>query len=321
MRRLRPVAWISFCLISSTISVLLVGDMLIGLSSGSLTRMIEYRKALCETLAAQYSHLAEKNHTDTIQIGLGLLIERNPGILSAAIQFADGKVFAQAGDHPQHWVQPPDDHSTIDDIQVPILNGDARWGTLQIAFRSTVESDNVWSFGHPWSRFLLVVALGGFLAYFLILNRSLRHLDPSKVIPPRVKHALDVLAQGVVMLDQEGSIVLANTVFAQEAGLSLSDLIGSTLSRLTWSPAMPTTAAWIEPWTVTLNTRTTQTNVRLVLSGSSDQPRHFVVSSAPILDERGHLRGAVVSFDDVTEMEEANASLGKAVMELERSRI
>ena len=69
-----------------------------------------------------------------------------------------------------------------------------------------------------------------------------------------------------------------------------------------------------------LNTRMQQTNVRMVLAGSSGKSWHFIVSSAPILDESGHLRGAVVSFDDVTELEEANVALNKMVNELERSQ-
>ena len=320
MRRLSPLAWISFSLVCLTVSLLLAGDALVGLSSSSLTSTIAYRKALCEALAVQYSNLAERKHTNTIQVGLDMLIERNSGILSAAIQLANGTTFAQAGDHRLHWVQPADDHSTIDDIQVPIFNGDAPWGTLQVAFQPAADSGTVWSFAHPWTRFLLFITLTGFISYLLFLKRTLRQLDPSKVIPPRVQHALDVLAQGVVMLDHEGSVVLANTVFVERTGLPLTDLIGSTLSRLAWSPAMPSAEAWIEPWTMTLNTRTTQTNVRMVLSGSSCEPRRFVVSSAPILDERGHLRGAVVSFDDVTELEEANAALSNAVTELEQSQ-
>jgi PAS domain S-box-containing protein len=304
-----------------TVSALLAGDALVGLSSSSLTNTVAYRQALCEALTIQYSNLAEQNHADTIQVGLGLLIERTPAILSAAIQLADGTTFAQAGDHRRHWVQPLDDHSTIDHIQVPILNRDTRWGTLQVAFQSAAEAKNVWSFGHPWTRFLLFVALTGFISYSLFLARTFRQLDPSKVIPPRVKHALDVLAQGVVMLDQAGSVVLANTVFAERTALPLTDLIGSPLSRLAWSPAVPSAEAWIEPWTATLKTRKTQTNVRVVLSDSSGEARHFVVSSTPILDEREHLRGAVVSFDDVTELERANVALGNTVTELEQSRV
>ena len=120
-------------------------------------------------------------------------------------------------------------------------------GHLAGCFPARSESGEVWSFAHPWTRFLLFVALGGFISYLLFIKRTLRQLDPSAVIPPRVKHALDVLAQGVVMLDHQGFIVLANTAFAKRTGLPLEDLIGSTLSGLSWAPATPSTAALSDP--------------------------------------------------------------------------
>jgi PAS domain S-box-containing protein len=319
MKNFGPLMRISFSLTCLTLGIVLTGDTLVGLSSGSLSATAEYRKTLSEALAVQYSHLAGRNHSDTIQAGLSLLIERNPQILSAAIQLASGGTFAQAGDHQRHWTPIEGGHSSIDQIQVPIFNGDAPWGTLQIAFQPVAESQNPWSFVHPWSRLILFVALGGFISYLLFIKRTLRHLDPSAVIPARVKHALDVLAQGVVMLDQQGSIVLTNTAFAKAAGLPLKDLIGSTLSRLAWAPAPHSTEPLSEPWTLALNTRTAQTDVRMVLVDSSAKSRHFLVSSAPIIDESERLRGAVVSFDDVTQLEEANVALSSAVEELERS--
>ncbi len=320
MRRFGPLAWISFSLTSLTVGILLAGDTLIGLSSGSLNGTVEYRKTLAEALAVQYSHLAERNHSDTIQVGLALLIERNPQIMSAAIQLASGATFAQAGDHRQHWIQQEDGRSSIDHVQVPIFNGEALWGTLQVAFQPVAESGSPWSLVHPWSRFILFVACVGFISYLLFIKRTLRHLDPSAVIPPRVKHALDVLAQGVVMLDQEGSIVLANTAFAKRAGLPLEDLIGSTLSQLAWASVTPSNEALGEPWIAALTNGKTQTDVRMVMTDPTGKSWHFIVSSAPILDEKQRLRGAVVSFDDVTELEEANAALSNAVKELERSQ-
>jgi PAS domain S-box-containing protein len=319
MKNFGPLIRISFSLTCLTLGIVLTGDTLVELSSGSLSATAEYRKTLSEALAVQYSHLAGQNHSDTIQAGLALLIERNPQILSAAIQLASGGTFAQTGDHQRYWTQIEGGHSSIDHIQVPIFNGDAPWGTLQIAFQPVAESENPWSFVHPWSRLLLFVAFAGFISYLLFIKRTLRHLDPSSVIPARVKHALDVLAQGVVMLDQQGSIVLANTAFAKGVGLPLNDLIGSTLSRLAWAPAPASTEPSSEPWTMALNTRTAQTDVRMVLADSSGKSRHFLVSSAPIVDESERLRGAVVSFDDVTQLEEANVALSGAVEELERS--
>jgi PAS domain S-box-containing protein len=320
MKRISPLVWISLCLTCLTISALLAADGLVGVSSGSLTSKVEYRQALSEALAVQYSLLAEQHHTDIIQLGLSQLVERNPDILSAAIQLADGTIFVQAGNHQSHWVEHTDNRSTIDAMQVPIFDRDIPWGTLQVAFRSTAESGTLWSLAHPWTRTLLFVAFTGFISYFWFMKRTLRQLDPSKVIPPRVKHALDVLAQGVVMLDHEGSIVLANDVFADKVGIQLEDLIGKPLSRLDWTPAIPSATSWTEPWISTLKSRTTQTNVRLVLPDASGEPRHFVVSSTPILDERAQLRGAVVSFDDITELEKANVALGTLVKELEQSQ-
>lgn len=319
MKRFGPLAWISFSLTCLTIGVLLAGDTLVGLSSGSLSSTAENRKALSEALAVQYSHLAERNHFDTIKVGLALLIERNPQILSVAILLTSGATFAQAGDHARYWEQPDGDHSTIDYIQVPIYNENDRWGTLQVVFRPAAESNNPWSFAHPWTRLLLFVTLAGFLSYLLFIKRTLRQLDPSSVIPPRVKHALDVLAQGVVMLDDQGSIVLANAAFVKRTGLPLDDLLGSNLSRLAWTAAASSATSLSEPWTQTLNTRSAQMNVRMMLAGPN-KFWHFIVSSTPILDESENLRGAMVSFDDVTELEEANAELGNAVNELERSQ-
>ena len=319
MKRLGPLAWISFSLTCLTIGILLAADTLVGLSSGSLSSTAENRRALSEALAVQYSHLAERNHSDTIQAGLDLLIERNPQILSAAIRRTSGEMFAQAGDHGRHWAQPDGDHSTIDYIQVPIFNGDDRWGMLQVAFRSVTESGNPWSFAHPWTRLLLLVALAGFVSYLLFIKRTLRHLDPSTVVPQRVKHALDVLAQGVVMLDERGCIVLANAAFVKRVGVSLDDLLGSTLSRLAWTPVTASASALNDPWTQALKTRSAHMNVRMMLTGAS-KSWHFVVSSTPILDEDGRLRGAMVSFDDVTELEEVNAALGNTVKELEQSQ-
>ncbi|MEQ1846925.1 MAG: hypothetical protein ABL983_15270, partial [Nitrospira sp.] len=221
MKNFGPLMRISFSLTCLTLGIVLTGDTLVGLSSGSLNATAEYRKTLSEALAVQYSHLAGRNHSDTIQAGLDLLIERNPQILSAAIQLASSGTFAQAGDHQRHWTQIEGGHSSIDHIQVPIFKGDAPWGTLQIAFQPVAELENPWSFVHPWSRLILFVAFGGFVSYLLFIKRTLRHLDPSAVIPSRVKHALDVLAQGVVMLDGHGSIVLANTAFAKGVGLPL----------------------------------------------------------------------------------------------------
>ena len=67
-------------------------------------------------------------------------------------------------------------------------------------------------------RLLLLLAGTGFVAYLVYLRRTLRYLDPSQVIPTRVQAALDIMAEGVVLVDENERIVLANAAFTARAG-------------------------------------------------------------------------------------------------------
>ena len=52
----------------------------------------------------------------------------------------------------------------------------------------------------PLIRLLVGIATTCFFAFLFYLRRSLKHLDPSSVIPTRVQVALDVMAEGVLLL-------------------------------------------------------------------------------------------------------------------------
>ena len=54
-----------------------------------------------------------------------------------------------------------------------------------------------------------------YVAYLLYLRKTLRYLDPSSVIPERVKAMLDTLAEGVLVLDRRERVVLANDAFGR----------------------------------------------------------------------------------------------------------
>jgi PleD family two-component response regulator len=58
----------------------------------------------------------------------------------------------------------------------------------------------------------------------------------------------------------------------------------------------------------------------LALQGSQENRRFFMVNSAPIMDEVGQYRGALASFEDVTELQENRAELLKMLDALRQSR-
>jgi diguanylate cyclase (GGDEF)-like protein len=62
------------------------------------------------------------------------------------------------------------------------------------------------------------------------------------------------------------------------------------------------------------------TGARLQLSTADGVARSFAVNSAPVFDGSGQAKGAIVTFDDVTELERKSAELEQAVREIEKSQ-
>lgn len=322
MRRISPIFLISFCLVCVTIGAMLAGESIVGLAPDQAKEIFEARKALCENLAVQYSLLASAGQHTTIEAAMQALVERNSDILSAALQAADGQQLVVAGAHAQHWVQPPGQRSTVSHIQVPIYKGTVHWGTLQLSFRALYPSWGDSLLMGAWPRFVAVVAVIGFLGYFTFMRRTLRHLDPSQVIPPRVKSALDSLTDGVVMLDTSGSVVLANETFCRLMERPLPSLLGESLSLLEWVQAQgtPLVAVYKHPWERATDQKIPQHGCRLGYWTKERNLRTFSVTSTPILDDQHVLRGVLASFHDVTEVDRANAQLRDAIVQLEQSR-
>jgi signal transduction histidine kinase len=307
--------------VSVTLSVMLAGDSLVDLVPNRDRQVFEYRRDLAESLAVQYSALAERNQVDTIKFAMETLAKRNQTILSLALVQRGGGVIAQFGGHAQVWVQPPGEESTLEFLQVPIFSGDQPWGVLQVSFRQTNVPVFDRLIADPWVRFLAFVSVVGFIGYLLFMKRTLRQLDPSGIIPTRVKAALDALTQGVVMIDTQDLIVLTNDAFSHAVGKSVTALIGSDLGSLAWKSVSPSDSLSVHPWTRAIMDKQAQDNSALLLSLSESDPRKFIVNAVPIMDDGSTVRGALVSFHDVTDLDRANSQLKEANSELESSRV
>lgn len=319
MSRISPATRISLGLALLTVSILMVADV-IDLVPDRSEAVLDARRKVCESLAVQFSRAAQKNDIATIQDALSVVVARNPDILSAALRSADGTVLARAGDHDRHWSQPESDRSTPTHAQVPIFKDQARWGTVEVRFEALGPGGILGIVTSPLVRLIAFTTLAGFLVYLLFLKTVLRHLDPSSVIPSRVKSAMDALAEGVVLMDTHERIVLANAAFAKQVGADASSLLGRRISQWRWSAPEFDTPSPGPPWAQAMATGRAQTGARLSLVRGSNRARTFIVNGAPILDRDGRARGALATFDDVTQLEETNAQLQQMLTKLEKSQ-
>lgn len=317
-----PFVRMSLGLVCLTLCMVLVGDMVLGLTSDERRSLLDQRKKICETLAVQFSELAEAGEIDTIRKSMEALVAGNADVMSTALVDAEGKTLSAAGDHATYWEPPGGNSSTPTHAQVPIFSGDDQWGTVEVSFAKTAL-DFTGLLEDPLVRFLAFLALAGFAAYMFFMKKSLKHLDPKAVIPDRVRSALDLLAEGVVMVDQKGDIVLANLAFASKVGKDVNSLLGQSLSKMAWRTDDAKAKRVRErnlPWAKAMKERNTQTDNLLSLTTESDEKRDFSINSSPIMDESQNIRGAMATFNDQTALQQANSVLVDMMDKLKNSQ-
>ena len=159
---------------------------------------------------------------------------------------------------------------------------------------------------HPLIKLVAFMALTSFILFWLYLRRMLKHLDPSQAVPPHVRAALDTLADGLMVLDLKENIVLANQAFASIVGRTTDDLATGHASEFEWlGPEGEPLAPADYPWTRALTEGTTQRDDIIHLYDSESRLRIFKVNSSPVLGSGDKPGGALVSLDDVSELQEA----------------
>jgi diguanylate cyclase (GGDEF)-like protein len=307
----------SFGLVSLTLSILLMSDLAVDLIPNQAVEVFQYRQKYSEALAVQYSLLAEKGDSRAIQEAFDLLVERNDDILSTAVILANGETLALAGRHQEFWEQPPGDSSTPDHIQIPIFNSTERWGTVQLRFRSLDNGGWFSWLKDPWIQFLGLVVGSGFMGYFLYMKRTLRQLDPSSVVPMRVKAAFDVLTEGVVLLDNGERIVLANRSFGKIVGKDPNDLVGQRLDEYHWSSVPPAPPLTTLPWKTARKDKSVELDFPIMLPNAEKNSCKFRMNCTPILNEQEQVQGLLVSLADVTKLEEVIGALESSKADLE----
>ena len=88
MTRNSPILRVSLGIGLLTLTLLLLGDFVFGLSTEGMRPHLAARKHLAETLALQYSDLADRQDYAAMEKAMKVLVERNPEVLSTAIRMA-----------------------------------------------------------------------------------------------------------------------------------------------------------------------------------------------------------------------------------------
>jgi diguanylate cyclase (GGDEF)-like protein len=321
------VARISFGLAALTLSILFLSHLLELLPDNYRIKH-EARSALVETVAMASTLAVKKKDVVTIKLILTALVERDPDVLSAGVRKNGGELLLEVGEHNKLWQANKVGDRSFMYLAVPIFQNEEAWGNVEVRFKpidgaspfaSIIDSAIV--------RLIFFVGLIAFIAYVFYMRRVLKHLDPGRVIPKRVQAMLNTLSEGVLVLDDSGCIVLANKSIGESLNLPASQLIGVEASKLPWrDPDMTGMRPSKEhsndyPWEQIIKRKESNGDaIGLYRSRINTGTRVFNVNATPIAAENGYIRGVMVSFDDITNLERKNTRLRKTLASLKKSR-
>ena len=321
--KISPSVRVSFGLVMFTLSVILIADAF-GFVPKKDMMILDFRKKVCESLAVQLSVAASHSELKLLESTLQAFVERNEDVIAASMSKMDGITIVEFGDFVEYEKINIDDaeSKSIDDIViVPVFSGNQQWGSVNVEFKSIYGAGILSFLSDSILGILLFVAFGCFTGYLFILKKALKVLDPKSVVPDRVRAAFNTLSEGVMIIDDKEQIIMANNAFAKKVNENPDDLLGVNASSLKWKyiNKEEQDIGSKMPWIYAIKEGVKKIDVALKLSTRGSGVLSLSTNCAPIHDDKGKTRGALVTFDDVTQMQETNVLLENAVGELQKN--
>ena len=313
-----PATRVALGLVALMVMLMLLVDVLVGgLMPDTTERARRDRKLTAQVLAGQVVHDLQTRGAGQLQQRFIQAMQKHPDLRSAAVVAYDGRTISTDG-HAAHWQLAPDDPPTLENMRSTLSADGKAWGELQLSFAPVVPAGVLAWLRQPLVLGFIALAGLGFAAFHLYLRRAMVYLDPSRVVPDRVRAALDTLTEGVLVLDTDQKVMLVNRAFGAMLGGNTA-LTGHTIDRLKWLTDAVQAQGIEPPWQLALQRNQPQVGLKLQLSTPTGV-LHAVMNCSPISDGDEHARGCLVTLSNVTDLHERTERLRQAMAELEASR-
>ena len=194
---------------------------------------LQGRIQFCDNMATSLASNLKGETPKALSATLSRLVEINANVVSIGVR-NQGRLIAQSKLHPTLWNESArTNHSSTNEFSVALSSFQGEGGHLEIQF-TPLHMTGLW--GNARRPMLLTLFCGASFALlsWLVLSRSLIHLDPSKAVPSQVRLAFDSLIEGLLMIDAEGRIVLVNRAFGEIVGKDPEELLGQSPDHFSW---------------------------------------------------------------------------------------
>ncbi len=233
-------------------------------------------------------------------------------VQSIGVRNSFGVLVAATSSHRKLWADESID--SRDKVDIGMSEGRKKWGTVEFVFEPLVADtrfpasvDSLLSKISPFSRlagFLLLFTAPASLLFLYLIFKS----PKNSAAEGRVRQALGSLAEGLLVLDTDGRIKMASSVFCEKTGVTADSLKGrrpeNEFNWLDGAGNLITEFPWhqvaregveIRDTVMTLQTGIDENNVPVISS--------FQVNCSPVAAQTSQGNGVLVCFEDVTELQ------------------
>ena len=271
----------------------------IGFLPNSQTELLRGRAKLCEAMAISGTAMASSRNPEALDLMMESIVNRDTEVLSIGMRLSSGDLLTFSGPHAEHWDSSSAD-STVQ-MSVPIYRFGKPYAEMEVAFMPIggLLGLNYWA--PAWLLILMIPAC--LLQFSIFLRKTLESLDPTSAVPQHVQGALDSLSVGLLLIDSRGRMLFANRLFVESIKLKPGRLIGQHASKMAWKK--PEGNA-LFPWQESAQSNAIISG-RILHYPRDDRHLTFSVNCTPILQQ-----GYMVTFEDITVLEENKVELAKA---------
>ena len=296
MKNMTAATKTSIGLVCSMVGILMIYHH-VGILPDREHRDISHRADLSEAVAFTAKTMLLREDLQGLSAVLNGLVGRREDLLSVGVVTAAGRVLIDTGGHEQAWPNNLTSGSNDRCIEVPLARPEnPDWGHIELRFTPVMASGAFSGIRTRFYAFLLFASTTAFFAFRTFLRYAMKHLDPSRAVPQRVREALDILTEGLMIVGVNGRILLANNALADMTGRAPEEMMGMGADDLGFRQDNSSADA---PWHHAIRTGRPQSNISMQLADDTGV-QILKVNCSPLRGNEGQYRSVMVTFDDVT---------------------
>jgi len=291
----------------STVPVMLCSILMRWRESHSV---LQARVLSCEQFSLLCSMHLQRGNTATLAEISKQFLDRDPSLLAIRLIQLDGKViseFRETGDSGDKNIE---EDKSVSRMAANLQRMGKPWATLEFCYREPAT----WGLAIQVFIALAIALCVNFPLFAHTLRRSLSVVDTSRVVPKRVRNTLDTLPDGIAITDSTGRVIVVNEALQKSCRKNAEELIGVGLNTLDFQAQQE-----ILPWNHEEKKHRFLPGVKAFLK-HDDGISFFKVGSSPIFDANDKHAGNLISFQDITELENQKLVLESTLRELGESK-